>query len=252
MSIHEFGKENEKIIVLIHPSLVKWDYFEYAIPLLRDKYHLVIPALPGYDPETAEEFISVEKTSREIGRWLRIKGYNDIHLVYGCSMGGSCALRLAADQMVHISHVVMDGGITPYQLPRAVTRLIAVRDFAMMAAGKAGGIKLLEKAFSTDELNREDAAYIADVFRHTTYRTLWNTFDSCNNYSMPENHNSSFPKLHYWYAAKERKARDWDIRWMKEHFPDTVFREYTDGGHGGLAVYQPERFAEMIERTAKV
>ena len=156
-----------------------------------------------------------------------MKGYNDIHLVYGCSMGGSCALRLAADQMVHISHVVM-------------------------AAGKAGGIKLLEKAFSTDELSREDAAYIADVFRHTTYRTLWKTFDSCNNYSMPENHNSSFPKLHYWYAAKERKARDWDIRWMKEHFPDTVFREYTDGGHGGLAVYQPERFAEMIERTAKV
>ncbi len=28
MTIHEYGTENERIIVLIHPSLVMWDYFE--------------------------------------------------------------------------------------------------------------------------------------------------------------------------------------------------------------------------------
>ena len=34
MNIHEFGKENEKTILLIHPSVVKWDYFEYVIPAI--------------------------------------------------------------------------------------------------------------------------------------------------------------------------------------------------------------------------
>lgn len=33
MNIHEFGKENNEIILLIHPSVVKWDYFENVIPL---------------------------------------------------------------------------------------------------------------------------------------------------------------------------------------------------------------------------
>lgn len=47
MTVHEFGKENGRIIVLIHPSLVMWDYFEYVIPLLQDRYHLIVPALPG-------------------------------------------------------------------------------------------------------------------------------------------------------------------------------------------------------------
>lgn len=28
MTIHEFGKENKETIILIHPSVVKWDYFE--------------------------------------------------------------------------------------------------------------------------------------------------------------------------------------------------------------------------------
>lgn len=49
MYIHEFGSDKEKIVVLIHPSLVMWDYFEYVRALLKDKCHIIIPALPGYD-----------------------------------------------------------------------------------------------------------------------------------------------------------------------------------------------------------
>ena len=63
MNIHEFGKENNEIILLIHPSVVKWDYFENVIPLLQEKYHLLIPALPGYDFENDSDFTSVEQKS---------------------------------------------------------------------------------------------------------------------------------------------------------------------------------------------
>ena len=35
MNIHEFGKGNEQAILLIHPSVVRWDYFEHLIPLLK-------------------------------------------------------------------------------------------------------------------------------------------------------------------------------------------------------------------------
>ncbi len=45
MTIHEFGKENQRVMVLIHPSLVMWDYFEYVIPLLMDRYGNLHPQL---------------------------------------------------------------------------------------------------------------------------------------------------------------------------------------------------------------
>ena len=66
MTIHEFGKENKKTVVLIHPSLVKWDYFERVIPLLERKYHVVVPALPGYDPDVKSNFTSVEGIAAEL------------------------------------------------------------------------------------------------------------------------------------------------------------------------------------------
>lgn len=39
MTIHEYGKEKEKVVILIHPSLVMWDYFENVIPLMEGEYH---------------------------------------------------------------------------------------------------------------------------------------------------------------------------------------------------------------------
>ena len=55
VNIHEFGKENQETILLIHPSVVKWDYFENVIPLLQEKNHLLVPAL--LKPELFAEMI---------------------------------------------------------------------------------------------------------------------------------------------------------------------------------------------------
>ena len=34
MTIHEYGTDKEQVIVLVHPSVVMWDFFEYVIPLI--------------------------------------------------------------------------------------------------------------------------------------------------------------------------------------------------------------------------
>ena len=51
------------------------------------------------------------------------------------------------DKRLTIKKAVIDGGITPYQIPWLITRFIAVKDFLLISAGKFGGIKLLEKSF---------------------------------------------------------------------------------------------------------
>lgn len=247
MNIHEFGKKGQDVVVLIHPSLVKWDYFERVIPLLEARYHLVVPALPGYDFEDDSDFTSVEKIAGDLGTWLKDQGHTQLYAVYGCSMGGSIALRLTTDQRVETRHCVMDGGITPYQLPWLVTRVIALRDYLLVGLGKLGGVKLLEKAFSTDAYSKEDLEYVAEVLRHSSRKTLWRTFDSCNNYELPHPVPPLAAQIHYWYADGEKKARAWDIQYMKEKFGQTKFRVLPGLGHGGLALEQPELFAHLIE-----
>ena len=250
MNIHEFGKENKETILLIHPSVVKWDYFETVIPLMQDRYHLLVPALPGYDFENDSDFTGVEQIASDLNVWLKANGYTELYAVYGCSMGGSIALLTALGQKLPIRHCIMDGGITPYRLPWIVTRLIALKDYLMMMIGRTGGVALLEKAFATDDYSREDLQYVADVLRHCSRKTIWRTFESCNNYKVPELVPNMDTKLHYWYAKGEEKERKQDIAYMKEKFPQTAFEVLPELGHGGLVLLKPELFAAMMDRLS--
>jgi len=75
MTIHEYGADKEKVIVLIHPSAVMWDYFEYIIPLLKENCRLIIPALPGYDEaDPKQNFTSIEEIAGELAKWLAEHG----------------------------------------------------------------------------------------------------------------------------------------------------------------------------------
>lgn len=251
MTIHEFGKENKQIILLVHPSIVMWDYFEYVIPLMEKQYHLIIPALPGYDPEEKNDFTSVEEISVVLEDWLIDHDFRKITCLYGCSMGGSIVTRILADNRLSIQSAVIDGGITPYQLPWIITRFIAIKDFLLIYTGKVGGAKLLEKAFSTDELSEEDVLYAAKVLKMISARTIWRTFESCNNYSMPEDIHTDCRHIEYWIAEKEVKDRKEDVKYIKKHFPHTIFRKIKNVGHGGLAPFNPELFVRGIERACE-
>lgn len=251
MTIHEYGEDNEKLLVLIHPSVVMWDYFEYVIPLLEGSFHLIIPALPGYDEASPEQdFTGIEDIADELAGWLTARGFQTVDLLYGCSMGGSVVLRMLAGQKLTVRNAVCDGGITPYQLPWIATRLIAVRDFLMIALGKMGGLRLLEKAFATDEYSREDLKYVAKVLKFMSYKTTWRTFESCNNYSMPKTIPAYGGRLQYWYGDQEEKARAWDIRYVKVSFPCAELVKLNDMGHAGMASLHPKEMAERLALLA--
>lgn len=104
------------------------------------------------------------------------------------------------------------------------------------------------KAFSSTQYSEEDLRYVARMLKHCSYRTLWRTFDSCNNYRMPREPMRFAGTVHYWYAEKERKARDWDIKYMRKFVPDTVFKEFEGMDHGDMALFYPERMAKEIRQ----
>lgn len=169
----------------------------------------------------------------------------------GALWGGSIALKILSNQQIKIKNVICDGAITPYQLPWIITRLIAIKDFLMISIGEIGGLKLLEKAFSTDEYSKEELQYVAKVLRFISYKTIWRTFESCNNYDMPKNALKYSEHIQYWYGDKESEARAWDIKYMKIYFPNIEFIKFENMGHGSMARLYPvkmvNQFMTLIE-----
>lgn len=114
MTVHEFGEKNEDVLVLFHPLGVRWDIFNYVIPTLQKHYHLVIPALPGFDPDMPKtDFTSVEQIADEMASWLMHHGLDSITCLYGCSLGGAVVARMLATRKISVDCAVIDGGMTP-------------------------------------------------------------------------------------------------------------------------------------------
>ena len=53
-------------------------------------------------------------------------------------------------------------------------------------AWESGRHGLLEKAFATDGYSKEDLQDVADILKHCSRKTIWRTFESCNNYKLPD------------------------------------------------------------------
>lgn len=252
MTFYEYGKENEKTLLLVHASAVMWDSFSEVIPLLEKEFHLVIPALPGYDENNPEEdFTSVEDIAERIEEWFAREGIQSVYGVYGLSMGGAVVIRLLANQRIHFSKVIIDAGITPYQLPWLVTRFIALKDFLTMEIGKHMSPRTMAKMFSSTDYSMEDLEYAHKVLNFTSAKTLWNTFDSCNNYGMPKKSVVTEAEVYYWYGEKEKRARKKDLKYVKEHIQGIKFHKIPNMDHGDFLFFHPEEFSELLIKFLK-
>lgn len=245
MKIHEFGQENRECVLFLHASCTGWDFYEEGIRLLARRYHVIVPAMPGHDLTTDEDYTSVEQIAQTLENWLLERGCSRVHGLYGLSMGGSIVIRLLANGKLLFDKAVIDAGITPYQLPWLATRFIALRDFLMVELGKHSR-KLLELAYPPEKYGPEALDWMQRIMRHMSARTIWRVFDSCNNYSMPKIVPVSNTEIQYWYGSLEKKARAWDIDYVKKNFPGTTFVEISGMEHAEYALLHPEAFAPRL------
>lgn len=247
MTIHEFGQNNAKTVVMFHPLGVWWDIFEYVIPILEKDYHLIIPALPGHDPDRPkEDYTSMQEITDEMTDFLMNNCNGSVDCLYGCSMGGGLVIKILAEGKIKTRIAVIDAGMTPYNLPKPITYLIGVRDFLMTIMGKYCSVKMLSSVFDPDKYSDEDILYVKEVLRSLSLKTIWKGFYEANNYSLPSKISKPECRIQYWYGDEEKDARGWDIEFVKNIFPETEFVENTGQNHAEFFTLHPEQFCDAL------
>ena len=248
ISVHEYGKENKNIIVMFHPLGVWYDVFEYVTPILEKDYHLIIPAIPGLDPDNPKsEFTSIEDIESKITDYLIKSGHVHVKCLYGCSMGGSLVIRMLASNKIITDFAVIDAGITPYEMNKFFTYCIGVRDWCMTLIGKYASVNALSSVFDPKKYKENDILYIKKVLNSMSSKTIWNGFYSTNNYSMPKDFKEPKCKIQYWFGDEEKNERDWEINYIKKVYPKTIFVENKGQNHAEFFTLHPVEFCKQLK-----
>ena len=252
MQILEHGREQKQTLLFFPCTAEPVWVFADTIALLSRKWHVFQVIYDGHQTEYPGDFVSVEQTVDEVTDYLKNHGIARLDAAYGCSQGGACLTRLLALGEISVGRAIIDGGITPYQLPYLVRKLLLVRDvlsFKIVANSR----KVLEAAFPPERftLPGHDAVKEYDAMecylRTYSGRTIRNVFWSGNNYALPETPAASGTKIAYWYGADEKKDRKINIRFMQRYFPQILLREFSHMAHAELVIVHPEEFCRYAD-----
>ncbi len=128
MYIHEYGDSTAPVIAALHPmGIAGEDLFRTLRPYLKGNYCLVVPDQGGHG--RSGPYISLQDETDTLKNYLLYRGYTEIRLLYGASMGVTVAWELLKDPAFHFEKVWLDGaGFTENPPPGAglIGRLLRI------------------------------------------------------------------------------------------------------------------------------
>lgn len=253
MQMLEHGQSQERTLLFFPCTAEPVWAFADTIAQLSRNWHVFQVVYDGHQPENPGDFTSVEQTVDDVTEYLNVHEVSRLDAAYGCSMGGACLTRLLALGEIPISRAIIDGGITPYQLPYPVRKLLLWRDvlsFKMAANNR----KILEAAFPPERFTpaghdpQKEYDAMAAYLKTFSDRTIRNIFWSANNYALPKAPAKIETKLTYWYGDDEKKDRKRDIQFIRRYFPQTRICGIPKMAHAELVMVHSGEFCQYAEK----
>ena len=252
MQILEHGQEHERTLLFFPCTAEPVWVFEQTVALLSQTWHVFQVIYDGHQPEYPGDFVSVEQTVEEVTAYLKGHSVARLDAAYGCSLGGACLTRLLALGEIPVGRAIIDGGITPYQFPYPVRKLVLARDILFFKIA-ANSRKVLEAAFPPERFTLPGHDPVKEYDAMESYlktysdRTIRNVFWSGNNYALPEKPAVRGTPLAYWYGEDEKRDRRGNIRFIERYFPQIQLREFQKMAHAELVIIHPEDFCRYAE-----
>lgn len=127
------GDSDKPVLVLLHGFGASKENWSYLAPLLRSRYRILAPDLPGFGSSTyrSDDCYRVDTQAQRIATWLQQMGVTSANLA-GSSMGGAIAALIAA------RHPSLVAGLCLMNAAGAPARRIS-----MLEAGILGGNNVL-------------------------------------------------------------------------------------------------------------
>ena len=248
MEAVEFGKENNRKIVLIPGNMMSWRQFENVIPLLARDYHVIAVSTDGYDGTGKTNFTTAATAAEKLETYIREKLDGQIELVFGESFGCATAGMLFHRQRVQVDSLIFSGpqymnlglfnGFVTHVIPRNQYRL-----FSKVQNQKK--LPWLLKLYT-----RTDDAALLDQFSAMPPHISLETLQNCARESLKlyEEIDRFAPdpaaKVAVWYGAKEPNMTK-AVQKLRRAFPNTELHPFAGFGHGEIIAHPDIMAAEI-------
>lgn len=117
MIVTEFGIKNEEVIILLHGGGLSWWNYTDEIELLKNQFHIILPALDGHSGSDADH-TSIEDNAARIIKYIDEKFDGQVLMICGLSLGGQILLEILSQRKDICKFAIIESALA---LPIPVT-----------------------------------------------------------------------------------------------------------------------------------
>lgn len=254
MTIHEFGKEENPVLLLLPGTMCFWKgNFGCVIDELAEGFRVACVAYTGFDEADGESYVSLMDELQRIEEEILRRYGGSIRAAYGCSLGGTFAAQLAARHRIRMDFGILGSSDLDQAGPlkaRLMTALMVKLTWSFIHTGTYKSA-LLQKRYEKqmadpDPYNR---AFVALTGRDRydmsfiTKESLKNQFYSDLVTPLPTGIDNGETEIHV-FCAKKMGER-YPARYRR-HFKNPVIHEH-DLRHEELLGVYPHEWCQLVK-----
>ena len=247
MIFHEYGKENQAVVCLVHAEFFRWDLFRQTVKSLADHFHVFVPELPGYDPKQPDTvFPGVEEAANQLEEALLDRGLNCLDGLYGFSMGAGIALCMLRHSRVRVRRVILESGLMPENHTLWPAKMKTWGCLCMLRMARRMKDRVCRQLWMNTSYTEAEMNACLQVMRSLNIQSLRNILYTQRKYPVPQSCPEYVDRVVYWSGSRDLNARKNDMKILSERFPWICVLQLYPLDRGELLMRQPKKFAEYL------
>ena len=242
MKYKEYGKGNQKTIVLLHGGGLSWWNYRDVAELLQNDYHVILPILDGH-AGSDRSFTTIEDNAAEIIDFIRSDLGGSVWLLGGLSLGAQVALEMLSQQGDICEHAIIESAAI---VPSMVT-------YAMIKPSITCSYGLIKQKWFTRiqfrSLKIKNELY-DDYYRDTcavSKEDMIAFLRANTSYTLKESVKYSTADMRIYYGDKETRGIKKSAEKIKEMLPSATVIELKGMVHGDFSINHPEDYVKAIK-----
>ena len=241
MQYKEYGKDNQKTIILLHGGGMSWWNFRAEAELLKETYHVILPVLDGH-AGSDRHFITIEENAAALISFISGLPGGSAELIGGVSLGAQVLLEMLAQKGDICAHAFAESAmVIPYRLTEAVIGpafgscypLIRQKWFARLQFRSLHIQEALFEDYYRDTCLIEKRDMIAFLRANASY-SLKDAVRECT------------ADVHIFYGEKEIKGIRKSAELIHERIPLSSMHVLSGMRHGAFSVNHAAEYVQAV------
>lgn len=241
MKIIEAGRQNQKVIIMLHGGGLSWWQYQAQMDLLCENYHVVLPILDGHAGSDAD-FTSIEDNAKRLLDYIDKTYDGSVFLIAGLSLGAQILLDMLALRKDICQYAIVESAaIIPDKLTAGLVAPLFSMSFPLIKKKWFAKMQFRYLGIRADLFEH----YYEDTVKFSKQNLIAFTKAS-SLYQVKKNLKNSLARVRIIVGEKETKKMHASARYLHDLLPDSRLEIKAGLAHGQYAINQPDLYVKEL------